>query len=655
MDKNISLLLKNLNNKQKLAVSTKNKKTLVIAGAGSGKTKLLIHKIAWLTNIENHSYFSILAVTFTNKAAKEMNDRAKKLIFSIDDNYQNMWIGTFHSIAYRILRKHYIEANLPINFQIIDNNDQLRLLKNIIKSIKLDNKIYSPEKSISYINKKKNEGLKPINIKNINKKDDLWLKIYFLYEEICERSGLIDFSELLIRVYELFLQNTKILSYYRNKFTNILVDEFQDTNYIQYSWLKLLISKNTNIILVGDDDQSIYTWRGAKIENIRYFLNDFPDTKIIYLEQNYRSTNNILNAANHLIANNKNRFNKKLWTNCHNGEEITIYNSYNELDESNFIIKKIISFKEEGGFFNDCAILYRNNFQSRIVEDNLLKYNIPYCIYGGTKFFDRKEIKDALAYLRLIINHKDDIAFDRIINLPPRGIGNKTIQLIRKISKENKITLWCAVNVIIKKNLLSKKIITSLKNFLKLILSLKKEIKEISLKKQTNTVIIKSGLLDFYKKEIGEKGIIRIDNLKELVSAASQHINDQNNMTPLQSFITKVSFDVDNINKDEYQNSVKLMTIHTSKGLEFKQVFIIGMEEGIFPSYMSIYESSKLEEERRLAYVGMTRAIKKLTMTYSKNRVVYGKIKNLSKSRFIDELPIQCIEKINFLKKINFF
>lgn len=641
------MILNNLNDKQKLAVSNKNKKILVIAGAGSGKTKLLVHRIAWLTKIKCYSSSSIIAVTFTNKAANEMENRIKNII----GHQKKMWIGTFHSIAYRILSIHYKEANLPKNFQIIDNNDQLRLLKNLIKSINIDEKLYSSQKVMNYVNKKKNKGLQPSDIKLFNLQNNTLLKIYFEYQKVCDRSGLLDFGELLIRVYNLFLKNSKILNYYQKRFINILIDEFQDTNDIQYSWIKLFISKNTNIILVGDDDQSIYTWRGAKAENINFFLKDFPDTEIIYLEQNYRSTNNILNTANHLISHNKKRFQKKLWTNSSNGENITIYYSFNEFDESNFIVKKIIELKKHGGQLKNYAVLYRNNFQSRVLEEILIKNNIKYNVYGGTGFFYRQEIKNAIAYFRLIFNFNDDLAFERIVNIPKRGIGKNTIEKIKNFAKEKKITLWKSSNKLIKKELLSKRIILLLKNFFSLIEKLKKEIKGLSLAIQVDLIIKSSGLLSFYKKE--KEGQIRIENLKELVNAASQHNELLKNVHPLQSFISQISLDINQQNdQNNIIDSLKLMTIHTAKGLEFEQIFMIGLEEGLFPSYMSLYDSKKLEEERRLAYVGITRAIKKLTITHSKSRFVYGKIKNLPKSRFISELPKECIEKVSF--KINF-
>lgn len=584
-----------------------------------------------------------MAVTFTNKAAKEMISRISTLINN--DKKKYICIGTFHSIAYRMLNIHYHACNLNKNFQVIDNNDQLRLIKKVIKLNNIDIQKYPPDQAISYINKNKNKGLKPKNIlpfNDIEKK--IWLKIYFSYQEICERSSLLDFGEILIRVYDLLLNNPQILNSYKKRFKNILIDEFQDTNDIQYHLIKLLICKKTKILIVGDDDQSIYTWRGAKIDNINIFLNDFPNAKIIYLEQNYRSTSNILNAANSLISNNKNRFNKKLWTKCSNGELIHLCSTSNEKNEAQFVINQIISLKNQGGSFNDCAILYRNNFQSRVLEEILLKNNVSYCIYGGIRFFDRAEIKNAIAYLRLIINNKDDTSFERIINLPPRGIGKSTIQIINKNAKEKKISLWNSLKDLIKNFSLNKRTRYAMEGFFNLIHALKKEIKFLPLNLQADLVIKKTGLIQFYSKEK-----IKLENLEELVNATKEYINNKNHEKTKEFSVLK-DFLVQNIlenekNYTQHNNAVKLMTIHTAKGLEFNQVFIVGMEEGLFPSFMSRENIIKLEEERRLAYVGMTRAIKKLTLTYTKSRLIYGKIKNLSRSRFIDELPSSCVKK----------
>lgn len=572
-----------------------------------------------------------------------MINRVNKLI--IDDRKNKICIGTFHGIAYRILNIHYNACKLIKNFQIIDNNDQLRLIKKVIKLHNIDFQKYSPDQALSYINKNKNKGLKPEKILPINNiEKNIWLKIYFSYQELCERSGLLDFGEILIKVYELLLNNSQILNVYKKRFNNILIDEFQDTNDIQYQLIKLLICKKTKVLIVGDDDQSIYTWRGAKVDNINLFLKDFPDAKIIYLEQNYRSTNNILNAANSLIANNKNRFNKKLWTKCSNGELINLCGTSNEKNEAQFVINQIISLKNKGGSFKDCAILYRNNFQSRVLEEILLKNKISYYIYGGIRFFSRAEIKHALAYLRLIVNHKDDSAFERIINIPPRGIGKSTIQIINNNAKEKKISLWDSLKDLIKQCFLPKRSHFAIKNFFDLIKSLKKEMISLPLNIQTDLVIKKTGLVKYYDKEK-----IKLENLEELVNAAKEYTSYKN-VQKKEEFNLLKDFLIQNILEDDIDdkknpNSVKLMTIHTAKGLEFNEVFIVGLEEGLFPSFMSRKNSKKLEEERRLAYVGMTRAIKKLTLTYTKSRLIYGKIKNLSRSRFIDEIPLSCLKK----------
>ncbi|QJC29501.1 AAA family ATPase [Enterobacteriaceae endosymbiont of Plateumaris pusilla] len=655
-------LLNNLNDKQKKVVSSIRKNLLVLAGAGSGKTLVLVRRIAWLISIEHCSPKSILAVTFTNKAAKEIKNRVSQLIDNKEQ--QDVWIGTFHSFAYYLLRIHYLEAKLPKNFQIIDNEDQKRLIKRIIKimNLNINEKKYSINYIIKIINQIKN------NCINYNKNNIMDIPIYEIYNEyqnLCKINGVVDFNELIFRLYKLFLYNENILKIYQKRFQNILIDEFQDTNSIQYKCIYLLYNKNYKIkvTIVGDDDQSIYGWRGAKIENIKLFLKDFHDVETILLEQNYRSTSNILNAANRLISNNNStRLEKKLWTNTNDGKLISIYFALNEFDEAEYVINYIKNnLIKKNIQLNDCVILYRNNFQSRIIEENMLKHNIPYKITGGVRFCERQEIKNTLSYLRLISNYNDDSSFERIINIPKRGIGIITINIIKSIAKKFNFTLWEASNFIINNNtnILNNIPYNALKKFIYLIITLKEKTINYSLPIKIEEIMKSSGLWSLYLKNNYEKNNTRINNLKELINAAVQFIqftninNSINKNDNLIEFLSQTILEYEDKNeqkKDKNNNFVQMMTIHASKGLEFSQVFIIGMEEGIFPSKASLNNNEYLYEERRLAYVGITRAKKKLVLTYAKQRYFYGKEINSLPSRFINELPYNCIKKINYLE-----
>ncbi|PPI86276.1 DNA helicase II [Candidatus Pantoea edessiphila] len=635
-------ILEGLNNKQREAVSAPRSNLLILAGAGSGKTRILVHRIAWLISIDHCSPNSILAVTFTNKAVMEIKNRINKLI----DFKNQMWIGTFHSLAHRILRIHHVEAHLPRNFQILDSEDQLRFIKSLIKNMNFDEKKWPANRAMWYINSKKDAGLRPNSIDQSNLKDRIWAHIYQEYQEACNRIGLVDFAEIILRSYELWLNQPNILLSYQKRFSNILVDEFQDTNNIQYEWTRVLAGKNSSVIIVGDDDQSIYGWRGAQVKNIQRFLIDFPNPEIIRLEQNYRSTNKILQTANTLIANNSVRLGKKLWTDSKDGAPVYIYCAVNEMDEANFVTNSIKSLYE-----SNCAILYRSNAQSRVLEEALLYKKIPYIIYGGMRFFERQEIKDVIAYLRIIDNNNDDIAFERIINTPQRGIGERTMNIIREFSKKQKLTLWQAANILIESKSLTKRASLSLVCFFDLIHHLTTTTTGLSLYMQTDKVIKDSGLWSMYEQEIG-KSHDRIENLKELVNATQQFRYDDENLTPLQAFLAYsiLEEDKNQINKCK-NNVVQLMTLHAAKGLEFYHVYIVGMEEGMLPTRMSMSENNMIEEERRLAYVGITRAISKLTLTYTKTRRLYGKEIYCRPSRFIKELPFDCIEKIYTYKK----
>ncbi|QJC29058.1 UvrD-helicase domain-containing protein [Enterobacteriaceae endosymbiont of Plateumaris rustica] len=645
-------LLNNLNDKQRQVVSSTRKNLLVLAGAGSGKTLVLVHRIAWLISIENCCPKSILAVTFTNKAAKEIKNRVLKLI---GKKQQDIWIGTFHSFAHYLLRIHYLEANLPKNFQIIDNDDQKRLVKRIINimNLNINEQRYSIKYIIKCIDKIKNNCLKYYENKVI---DIPIYQIYDKYQELCKFNGVVDFNELIFKLYKLLLHNKNILKIYQKRFQNILIDEFQDTNSIQYSCIYLLYKKNykAKVTIVGDDDQSIYGWRGAKIENINHFLKDFHNVETILLEQNYRSTNNILNAANKLISNNNlTRLEKKLWTNTNNGKLISIYFALNEFDEANFIINYIKNnLIKKNIQLNNCVILYRNNSQSRIIEENMLRNNIPYKITGGVRFCERQEIKNTLSYLKLISNHNDDSSFERIINIPKRGIGIVTINTIKSIAKKFNLTLWKASKFIIneKKNILNTIIYNSIKKFIFLIKYLKENTINYTLPIKIEKIIKFSGLWNLYLKDN-----TKINNLKELINSSTQFIefNSINtNNSNLIEFLSQTILEYENKKKeqeDKKNNFIQMMTIHASKGLEFSQVFIIGMEEGIFPNKLSLNNNEYLYEERRLAYVGITRAKKKLILTYTKKRSFYGKEINSLPSRFIKELPNKCIKKISYL------
>ncbi|QJC32870.1 UvrD-helicase domain-containing protein [Enterobacteriaceae endosymbiont of Donacia semicuprea] len=658
-------LLKNLNNKQKEVVSEIRKNLLILAGAGSGKTLVLIRRIAWLIHKEHCSPKSILAVTFTNKAALELKIRIKLLLNN--NKKSSIWIGTFHSFAYYLLRIHYSEAGLSKNFQIIDSYDQKNLIKRILKKMSLKDKIYSIENIIKYINNFKNNLFNNNNIIYKNNLHNINLsKIYDEYQNLCKITEVIDFNELILCLYKLFLNNHNILKIYQKRFKNILIDEFQDTNDIQYKLISLLYNKyyNTKIVLVGDDDQSIYGWRGAKIENINYFLRDFDNVKTILLEQNYRSTSNILNAANKLISYNNIERKKKLWTNSNNGKLISIYYALNEFDEAEYIAKYIKkNFLKKNIKLNNCAILYRNNAQSRILEEIMLKFSIPYQIYGGIRFFERYEIKNILAYLRLISNLNDDNSFERIINVPKRGIGLNTLKIIKFISEKFFLTLWQSSIYILKnKKYLNKKSLNSLRKFVNLIKKLKNNIIEKPLSIIIEETIKNSGLWDMYNKNcLSENNFTKIDNLKEFINAANYFMNislnnkKKNNL--LIDFLSRILLltdDIDFKKKNNNCNFIQMMTLHASKGLEFSKVFIIGMEEGIFPNKISFNEKN-INEERRLAYVGITRAKKKLTLTYTKNRYLYGKEIHSIPSRFLNELPKNCIKKISHLKNKNIF
>lgn len=642
-----SELLDGLNDRQREAVAAPLGNYLVLAGAGSGKTRVLTYRIAWLIGVEGVSEASIMAVTFTNKAAAEMRHRIEDLLKDHIQPPFGMWVGTFHSLAHRLLRRHALDAGLPQDFQILDSEDQLRLIKRLIKSYNIDEGLYPPKQACWFINNKKDLGLRPEQIETKDAESRKWVEIYQIYQDACDRAGLVDFAELLLRTYELWLKKPLILQRYQQRFQHILIDEFQDTNNIQYNWVKLLAGQTGKVMIVGDDDQSIYGWRGAQVENIHRFLTDYhADT--IRLEQNYRSTENILQSANILIANNEGRLGKNLWTEGNKGEPVGIYQAFNEQDEARFVTSQIKQWVEDGGSYDQCAVLYRSNRQSRVLEEALIQAGLPYRIYGGLRFFERQEIKDTLGYLRLISNRQDDVAFERVINTPTRGIGDRTVDILRQIARQQSIPLWEATHLAIDEKLVQGRASSALLRFIELINALETDTEAMSLSEQTEFVIKHSGLQEMYKNEKGEKGEVRLENLEELVFAAKdfQKPDEAEEMSDLLAFLTHASLEAGEGQASPHQQCIDLMTLHSSKGLEFDRVFIVGMEEGLFPSGISSGEEGRLEEERRLAYVGITRAKKKLTLCYAEQRRIYSQEEKRIVSRFINELPKENIQEI---------
>lgn len=641
----VTPILESLNDAQREAVTADVPALLVLAGAGSGKTRVLVHRIAWLIAMERLTPHSIMAVTFTNKAAHEMRGRVEQLL---GRSSTNMWIGTFHGLAHRLLRAHAREAELPDTFQILDSDDQLRVIKRVMKEMNLDENEWPAKQAQWFINHQKDEGKRPSDIQH---RGDLFTsihtKVYFQYQNACQVGGLVDFAELLFKAYELIRDKAHLREHYQERFKHLLVDEFQDTNGIQYAWIRLLTSKDCRISIVGDDDQSIYGWRGAKIENIQRFESEFSQNKIIRLEQNYRSTGNILKAANAVIANNQERMGKNLWTDGNQGDPISIYAAFNEQEEARFIASRITDWYQQGGAYNDCALLYRSNAQSRVLEEFLLQRQIPYRIYGGLKFFERAEVKTTLAYIRLMYNHQDDAAFERIVNVPARGLGPKSVEQIRQYARENQITLWESAKYIVDNLVLAPKATMSLGAFLGLIKHGFEEFHELPLSEQIQLTIESAGLDQLYAKEKGEKALARKENLAELANAAREFdYDDYPDLSPMTAFLAHASLEAGDNQAEQYEDCVQLMTLHSAKGLEFPLVFIAGMEEKLFPHMMSMEEPEKLEEERRLAYVGITRAMQKLYLIYTEKRRLYGKETYPAVSRFIREIPAELKEDV---------
>jgi DNA helicase-2/ATP-dependent DNA helicase PcrA len=644
----VSHLLDGLNPAQREAVSAGPGHLLVLAGAGSGKTRVLTHRIAWLHEVHGVPMHGIFAVTFTNKAAGEMRHRAATLL---PQGTRGMWIGTFHGLAHRLLRLHWQDAKLPEGFQILDSDDQLRLVKRVVQALELDEARFPPRQIAWWINAQKDEGRRP---QHIQPERDEWasvmLRAYTLYQERCEQAGLVDFAEILLRTHELLRDHPPLLQHYRHRFGQLLIDEFQDTNSLQYAFIRLLAGDTGQVFVVGDDDQAIYGWRGAKVENVQKFLRDFSGATTIRLEQNYRSSANILDAANALIAHNPSRLGKRLWTDSGEGEPIDLYAAYNEIDEARFVIERIRQWVRDGGSWGETAILYRSNAQSRAFEETLLGEQIPFRVYGGMRFFERAEIKDTLAYLRLIANRDDDAAFERAVNTPPRGIGERTLDEVRRNARERGQSLWRAAQAVAQGDALPARARNAIAGFARLIDMIDEEVAGLPLKDKIDHALVRSGLREHY--ELQSKGSIdsRTDNLDELVSVASRFVRGDDEETAalseLVAFLAYAALEAGEGQTEAGEDGVQLMTLHSAKGLEFPLVFLVGVEEGLFPNNKSNEEPGRLEEERRLAYVGITRARQKLVVTYAEARRLHGQDMYGLPSRFLREIPAPLIHEI---------
>ncbi len=644
----VSHILDNLNDAQRGAVTSEKQNLLVLAGAGSGKTRVLVHKIAWEVEALNKNPASIMAVTFTNKAANEMRSRIESLLQS---QILDSWVGTFHGLAHRLLKRFHKEAGLESGFTILDSDDQLRIIKRISKELNLDEATWPARQSQWQINAWKDDGLRSREIDN---KTDFYTetinKINKEYEEICKRDDLVDFGELILRSYETLKNSPSVKAFFHTRFQSILIDEFQDTNTIQYRWLKEIFSEKCSVTAVGDDDQSIYGWRGAKVEHVNSFTKDYKNAEVVRLEQNYRSSNIILNAANALIDNNQDRLGKNLWTEKLEGEQIVLYQAYNEQDEARFVADVINDWMQKGGLYEETAVLYRSNAQSRAIEEAFLRASIPYRIYGGLRFYERLEIKNAIAYLRVVFNNKDNPSFERSISNPTRGVGEKTLAKIRQTAKKFNISYIKASAKLVDEGLISGRGGSGLKDYLDFIVGCKQFIAEHSLSELMELIIKESGLYAYHAKEPGEKGKTRTENLEELITATKnfeQSIKEEkSNLEIAQSYLDIISLDSGERQASEYDDAAQLMTMHSAKGLEFKLVLITGLEESLFPHGRSLESSAQLEEERRLCYVAITRAMEKLYITYAESRRLHGNDTFNPPSRFIKEVPKELIDEI---------
>ncbi|MGH8171662.1 MAG: UvrD-helicase domain-containing protein [Rhodanobacteraceae bacterium] len=681
----VSHLLDGLNPAQREAVTAPSGHYLVLAGAGSGKTRVLTHRIGWLLEVERVSPWSILAVTFTNKAAGEMRGRTESLV---SNDARGLTIGTFHGIAHRLLRRHWREAKLPETFQILDSDDQQRLIKRTIQGLGLDEARFPPRQASWFINSAKDEGKRPDALDpGFNPINSTLIDIYRAYEAACQRAGLVDFAELLLRAHELWLHDAALLEHYRERYRHLLIDEFQDTNTLQYAWIRVLAGNTGHVFVVGDDDQAIYGWRGARVENVQHFLRDFPSAKTIRLEQNYRSTGNILAAANAVIAHNPDRLGKELWTAGETGTPIEMYAAYNEQDEARYVIERVREYIASDARASNIAILYRSNAQSRNFEEQLIQHDIAYRVYGGLRYFDRAEIKDSLAYLRLAANRHDDAAFERAVNTPPRGIGDRTLDLLRQRARRSELSLWEAAMTELGADELAGRSKNALRGFLQLIDELSRDClapgarpreeenpaqlsfaegealgprvrgddeagadEPLPLAEQIEHALARSGLRDFYEKDSRGSAESRVENIDELINVASRFSRTPDDidagLSELAAFLAHAALESGEGQGEAWEDCVQLMTLHSAKGLEFPLVFLVGLEDGLFPSQKSTEEPGRLEEERRLAYVGITRARTRLVLTYAESRRLHGVEMYGRPSRFLREIPSALLHEV---------
>jgi len=636
-----SSILAPLNEPQREAVAAPPGPVLVLAGAGSGKTRALVHRIAWLIQEQGTPPWSIIAMTFTNKAAREMQGRIEKLL---NAPTRGLWIGTFHALGLRMLRQNWQAAGLPEQFEVIDNADQVRQIRKSMEELRVDEKAFPPKQLLWRINACKDDGHRAHNLPNELARDEVFSSIYQDYEKRCQQLGLVDFGELLLRPYELLKNNQIAREHYQSKFEHVLIDEFQDTNHIQFQCALLLSARHRNIFVVGDDDQSIYGWRGARVENMLGFNRIFPSASTFRLEQNYRSSGYILQAANAVISQNSGRLGKNLWTNEADGEPIQVYRGFSETDEAQFVVSAIRSSVASGKAYSEHAVLYRSNAQSRAFEEQLIAQDIPYSVYGGMRFFERAEIKNALSYLKLAVNRDSDPSFDRVVNMPPRGIGKKTMDSVHFAAAKQRVSLWEASRLVINDPETSSRSRESLKRFRGIVKKIASLSTELQLDALVEESIHASGLIDHYSRERGETAISRVENLKELVTAASSHAsghsleNGGQREDKLNLFLNHTALEPGPRGAEQEYDSVQLMSLHSAKGLEFNTVFLCGMEDGLFPHQLSISDGT-LEEERRLCYVGITRAMQKLYMCYSLSRNLFGQQMRCRPSRFLAELP----------------
>lgn len=646
-------MIESLNPEQQQAVTQPAQHTLILAGAGSGKTRVLTTRMAWLMQ-QGISPYAFMAVTFTNKAAKEMLTRVQSLL-PIDT--RGIWIGTFHGLCNRLLRLHYQDAGLVQSFQILDSADQLAAIRRLIKANQIDDDKFPPRDVQRFINSQKEKGLRPQYVEAYDPYTRYLVSIYELYQAQCEREGVVDFAELLLRAYELLQNNEPLRQHYQQRFSHILIDEFQDTNPLQYAWLTLLAGSSSSMFAVGDDDQSIYAFRGADISNMKCFERDYAKGNVVRLEQNYRSSGHILDAANALIANNNDRLGKKLWTDSGQGEAIRIVEKASDMLEAQWIIDEIKALIREGYPADEIAVLYRSNAQSRIIEHQLFSSAIPYKVYGGQRFFERQEIKHVLAYLRLIDNPNDDTSWLRVVNFPTRGIGARSLEQLADFGREYQCSMYRAVPY------MTGRAGTNLSKFIQLIHHLAAQAQMLNLPELIELVVHDSGLLEHYKND--REGAERLENLQELVNAATMFIGEEGfvdevagripvspepslqqsehaslaAMSPLAAFLSHASLEAGDNQAQSGQAAVQLMTIHAAKGLEFDAVFITGLEEGLFPHENSLIELDGLDEERRLMYVALTRGRKRVYLTLAQSRMLHGKTRYGRRSQFLDEVP----------------